>query len=97
MNPTQPVQPVTPPERFADVIALLRQALAECGGRRVLAGPLVVRLWVRLGKMSVRFAALFAHLAEFGSDPPARAPRKPRAARPEPPPEPPAPARRQLR
>ena len=85
-----PVQPVTPPERFADVVALLREGLAELGGRRILAGTLVLRLWTRFGKMSIRFAALFAYLAEFGADPPHK-PRKPRVVRPKPPPPPPPP------
>jgi len=73
----------------------LRAALAAAYGRPVLAGggmdqprrplapPLVLRLHRRLGTMMLAFAALVAHLAEFGADAPPRAPRRKRAPRPD--------------
>ncbi len=82
---TAPPHPIA--QNFTRIIEELRLVVAECGGRRRLAGPLTVRLWIRLGKISVLFAALIAHLAQFGADAPARksptprpadAPRKPR-------------------
>ena len=51
--------------------------------RRSLAGPLALRLHARLGKMMQEFAALVAHLAAFGADPPSRAPRRKPAPRPD--------------
>jgi hypothetical protein len=58
---------------FADFLAFLLAGIAECGGRRQIAGPLTIRLQRRFNKMARRFAALLAHLAEFGADAPVRA------------------------
>ena len=62
--------------RFCAFIKDLREAVADCGGRRVLAGPLTVRLWGRLGRIAVLFAAMVAHLAAGGVDAPRRVCRK---------------------
>ena len=59
--------------RFAQFVAFLLEGIADCGGRRLIAGPLTLRLQVRFNKMARRFAALLAHLAEFGADTPRRA------------------------
>jgi len=88
-----------PPRPFAVNFALimtgLRAALAAAYGRPALAGggmdqprrplapPLVLRLHRRLGQMMLAFAALVAHLTEFGADAPPRAPRRKRAPRPD--------------
>ena len=73
--------------RFAQIVAALREAVAAACGRPALAGPVVLRarrplaaplaqrLHQRLGAMMLRFAALVAHLTEFGADAPPRAPR----------------------
>ena len=70
----------TPPHpvalRFAQVIGFLRDAGADCGGRRLLAAPLTVRLWTRLGRMERQFAELLAHLMRHGADAPRRTYRK---------------------
>src|SRR5487761_2528881 len=74
----------TPPRpfavNFAQIMTGLRAALAAAYGRPVLAGggmdrprrplapPLVLRLHRRLGTMMLAFAALVAHLSEFGAD-----------------------------
>ncbi|HVB67663.1 MAG TPA: hypothetical protein VNE67_07380, partial [Acetobacteraceae bacterium] len=87
----------TPPDsiatRFALIMTGLRAALAAAYGRPALAGggmdqprrslapPLVLRLHRRLGTMMLAFAALVAHLTEFGADAPPRAPRRKRAPR----------------
>jgi len=89
----------TPPDsiatRFALIMTGLRAALAAAYGRPALAGggmdqprrslapPLVLRLHRRLGQMMLAFAALVAHLTEFGADAPSRAPRRKRAPRPD--------------
>ena len=59
--------------RFAQFVAFLLQGIGECGLRRQIAGPLTFRLERRFNKMARRFAALLAHLAEFGVDAPRRA------------------------
>ena len=59
--------------RFAEFVAFLLQGIGECGLRRQIAGPLTFRLARRFNKMVRRFAALVAHLAEFGVDAPVRA------------------------
>ena len=59
--------------RFAQFVAFLLEGIADCGGRRLIAGPLTLRLQVRFNKMARRFAALLAHLAAFGADAPRRA------------------------
>ena len=67
----------TPPHplaaRFAQFVAFLLEGIGECGLRRQIAGPLTFRLERRFNKMARRFAALLAHLAEFGVDAPRRA------------------------
>src|SRR5487761_2150249 len=89
----------TPPRpfavNFARIMTGLRAALAAAYGRPALAGggmdqprrplapPLVLRLHRRLGLMMLAFAALVAHLTEFGADAPPRAPRRKRAPRPD--------------
>ena len=77
MSPAPP-HPIA--QNFTRIIEELRLVVAECGGRRRLAGPLTVRLWIRLGKISMLFAALIAHLAQFGADALARKSPQPRAA-----------------
>ena len=59
--------------RFAQIVAFLLQGIGECGLRRQIAGPLTFRLHRRFTKMVRRFAALLAHLAQFGADAPLRA------------------------
>ena len=75
--------------RFSAFIKDLREAVADCGGRGLLAPPLTVRLWTRLGRIALVFAAMIAHLAAGGADAPRRAWRKrqlPPAPRPPKPP-----------
>ena len=81
--------------RFAQIVAALREAVAAACGRPALAGPVVLqarrplaaklaqRLHRRLGEMMQVFAALVAHLTEFGADAPPRAPRGKPAPRPD--------------
>ena len=88
-----PPQPLA--VRFARIVAFLLQGIGECGARRQIAGPLTLRLQVRFNKMVRRFAALLAHLAQFGADAPLRAwhrKQPPLAATPQEPPQVPAPA-----
>ena len=59
--------------RFAQIVAFLLQGIGECGARRQIAGPLTLRLQRRFNKMTRQFAALLAHLAQFGADAPRRA------------------------
>ena len=80
MSPVTTAPPNSIALRFARIIVGLREAVADCGGRRRLAGPLVARLWTRLGKMSLRFTALVEHLMQFGADAPPRKSPQPRAA-----------------
>ena len=73
--------------RFAQIVAFLLQGIGECGLRRQIAGPLTFRLHRRFTRMVRRFAALVAHLAQFGADAPVRAYHRkqpPPAAAPEP-------------
>ena len=80
--------------RFAQFVAFLLEGIADCGGRRLIAGPLTLRLQVRFNKMARRFAALVAHLAAFGVDAPVRAYHRkqpPAATAPQEPPQAPAP------
>ena len=73
--------------RFAQFVAFLLEGIAECGGRRLIAGPLTLRLQRRFNKMVRRFARLVAHLVAFGADAPVRAYHRkqpPPAAAPEP-------------
>ena len=79
--------------RFAQIVAFLLQGIGECGVRRQIAGPLTFRLHRRFNKMVRRFAALLAHLAQFGADAPLRAyhhKQPPPAATPQDPPQVPA-------
>ncbi len=55
--------PTTPTDRFASVIDGLCRAVAEAGGRRRLAGPLVILIWRHLRRLGVRFAALAGRIA----------------------------------
>ena len=83
-----PPQPLA--ARFAQIVAFLLQGIWECGARRQIAGPLTIRLHRRFNKMVRRFAALLAHLAQFGVDAPPRAwhrKQPPLAATPQEPPE----------
>ena len=80
---------------FAEFVAFLLQGIGECGARRQIAGPLTFRLQRRFNKMARRFAALVAHLAQFGADAPLRAwhrKQPPAATAPQEPPQEPAPA-----
>src|SRR5487761_2182723 len=95
MRPVTPAPPDSIATRFARIMTGLRAALAAAYGRPVLAGggmdrprrslapPLVLRLHRRLGTMMLAFAALVAHLTEYGADAPPRAPRRKRAPRPD--------------
>src|SRR5487761_2039927 len=95
MRPVTPAPPDSIATRFAQIMTGLRAALAAAYGRPVLAGggmdrprrppapPLVQRLHRRLGTMMLAFAALVAHLTEYGADAPPRAPRRKRAPRPD--------------
>ena len=95
MRPVTDAPPRPFAVNFAQIVAGLRAALgAACGRpalagrvvdqpRRILPGPLALRLHARLGKMMQVFAALVAHLAAFGADPPSRAPRRKQAPRPD--------------
>jgi len=95
MHPVTPAPPDSIATRFAQIMTGLRAALAAAYGRpaltgggmdqprRSLAPPLVLRLHRRLGAMMLAFAALVAHLTEFGADAPPRAPRRKRAPRPD--------------
>ena len=79
--------------RFAQIVAFLLQGIGECGLRRQIAGPLTFRLHRRFTKMVRRFAALLAHLAQFGADAPRRAYNRkqpPAATTPQEPPQAPA-------
>ncbi len=58
---TAPV-PAAPAERFALVIDGLCRAVAEAGGRRLLAGPLVILIWQRLRRLADRITALAARI-----------------------------------
>ena len=69
--------------RFAEIIAGLRATVFDYGGRRPLDGLLTVRLHRRLGRVARRFAALLAHLIQFGADAPRRVYRKRRQATPD--------------
>ena len=42
--------------RFSGFIADLRDAAADCGGRRLLAGPLTIWLRGRLGRIALAFS-----------------------------------------
>src|SRR5487761_2117509 len=95
MHPVTSAPPDSIATRFAQIMTGLRAALASAYGRPALAGggmdlprrslapPLVLRLHRRLGTMMLAFAALVAHLTEYGADAPPRAPRRKRAPRPD--------------
>ena len=54
--------PITPAERFASIIDGLCRAVAEAGGRRLVAGPLVILIWSRLRRLAVAVVALTARI-----------------------------------
>src|SRR5487761_2646049 len=95
MRPVTPAPPHSVATRFAQIMTGLRAALAAAYGRpaltsggmdqprRSLAPPPALRLLRRPGAMMLAFAALVAHLTEFGADAPPRAPRRKRAPRPD--------------
>ncbi len=64
--------------RFARIIEDVCHAVAACGGRGRLAGPLVILLWTRLRRLATRFAALAARAAEPGRGRSQAAARRPR-------------------
>ena len=80
--------PIRPPAaRLANILDTLCRAIADRGGRKLLAGPLVILIWSRLRRLSTRVLALAARI-EAGTNKPARPRRKraaPRAKRPPPP------------
>ena len=78
--------PRAPAERLAGIIDMLCRAVADHGGRKVLAGPLVILIWTRLRRLSTRVVSLAARI-EAGTNTPAR-PRRQRAPRPHRPPPP---------
>jgi hypothetical protein len=75
--------PPTPAERFALIIEGLCRAVAARGAGGRLAGPLIVLIWTRLGRLAGRFAALAARVAAGTASPrrsasPRRASQRPR-------------------
>ena len=54
--------PTTPTDRFASILDGLCHAVAERGGRRLLAGPLVILIWSRLRRLAAQVAALAARI-----------------------------------
>ncbi|MDA8248388.1 MAG: hypothetical protein M0Z28_04355 [Rhodospirillales bacterium] len=87
MFATAPSAPISiPAERLAGILDTLCRAIADRGGRKLLAGPLVILIWTRLRRISARVLTLAARI-EAGTNKPAR-PRRPRAARPRRPPPP---------
>ena len=50
--------PLTPTESFACILKGLREIVADLGGRRLIAGPLVLLIWTRLGRIAEKFAVL---------------------------------------
>ena len=67
-----------PGERLAGILDMLCRAIADRGGRKLLAGPLVILIWTRLRRLSTRVLRLAARI-EAGTNKPPR-PRRPRAA-----------------
>ena len=74
-----------PAERLASILDMLCRAVADQGGRKLLAGPLVILIWTRLRRISTRVLRLAARI-EAGAPPPK--PRRKRAPRPQRPPPP---------
>ena len=78
-------QPRAPAERLAGILEMLCRAVADRGGRKLLAVPLVLLVWGRLRRLSTRILRLAAKI-EAGTPPPRpRGPRAPRPGRPKPP------------
>ena len=72
-------------QRLAGILDLLCRAVADQGGRKLLAVPLVLLVWGRLRHLSTRILRLAAKI-EAGTPPPRpRRPRAPRPGRPKPP------------
>ena len=83
-----PVAPNSPAERFALTMALLLQAVAarvSRPGRPGLAGPLVGAIWLRLKRLTDRFARLAARIAAGALKPPRLRPGRARRAAARPP------------
>ena len=77
--------PRAPAERLAGILDMLCRAVADHGGRKLLAVPLVLLVWGRLRRLSTRILRLAAKI-EAGTPPPRpRGPRAPRPGRPKPP------------
>ena len=87
--PSAPTSTAPPPSalarRLAGILDLLCRAVADQGGRKLLAAPLVLLVWGRLRRLSTRITRLATKI-EAGT-PPAR-PRRNRAPRPQRPPPP---------
>ncbi len=75
--------PAAPADRFACLIDGLCRAIAAPGAGRGLAGPLMILLWSRLRRLSVRFAVLAARFR--AGTLPARPARRPGRSGPPPP------------
>lgn len=80
-----------PAARLASILDLLCRAVVDHGGRKVLAGSLVILIWIRLRRISTRVLRLAARI-EAGPARPARPrrqrarhPQRPRPQRPPPP------------
>ena len=64
--------PIRPPaERLAGILDALCRAIADRGGRKLLAGPLVILIWSRLRRLSTRVLTLAARI-EAGTNKPPR-------------------------
>ena len=76
----------TPAERLAGILDMLCRAIADRGGRKLLAGPLVILIWTRLRRISTRVLNLAARIEAGTNTPPkSRRRRAPRPQRPPPP------------
>ena len=75
--------PRAPQQRLAGILAMLCRAVADRGGRKLLAGPLVILIWTRLHRLSGRITRLAARI-EAGATPRKPSPRPPRPRRPRP-------------
>ena len=56
-------QPRAPAERLAGILDMLCRAVADHGGRKLLAVPLVLLVWGRLRRLSTRILRLAAKIA----------------------------------
>ena len=79
--------PIRPPaERLGGILDMLCRAIADRGGRKLLAGPLVILIWTRLRRISTRVLNLAARIEAGTNTPPkSRRRRAPRPQRPPPP------------